>query len=238
MTETTLILLGTAATIALMHTLAGPDHYLPLVILGRTEKWSLKKIMGWTALCGAGHVLSSVLVGALGIAFGWHVNSLTWFEGVRGSVAVWALIGFGFIYMAWGIYRGIQGKGHFHLHDHSHGQSHTHVHGHSDEHHHDHDNVGSYRNKTWWAIVLIFVLGPCEPLIPMLLIPAAEHSIAAITMVAAVFSAVTIATMMGAVLLAYMGFELIEFKVVRRYMHAFSGFAIGASGLLILALQV
>ncbi|MBN2342446.1 MAG: sulfite exporter TauE/SafE family protein [Deltaproteobacteria bacterium] len=217
MAESTTVLIGTAITIALMHTLAGPDHYLPFIILGRSEKWSLKKILSWTALCGAGHVLSSVLIGTLGIALGWNVHRLQWLEGLRGNIAVWALIAFGFVYMCWGILRGIRGHHHSHSHPHSHPHDSAHTH-----------------SRTFWALFTIFILGPCEPLIPMLMFPAASHSIGAIVLVAAVFSAVTILTMIACVLLAYMGFELFEFKIVQRYVHAFSGFAIGASGLLIM----
>jgi nickel/cobalt transporter (NicO) family protein len=229
MTEATLVLIGTAATVALMHTLAGPDHYLPLVILGRTENWSLKKVMGWTALCGAGHVLSSVLVGTVGIAMGWNVSRLTWFEGIRGNIAVWALVVFGFSYMLWGIVRGVRGHGHSHGLLHAHGDRAP---------AHSHGPAGHSHSRTWWALFLIFILGPCEPLIPMLLIPAAEHSIFAIVAVAATFSIITIGAMMVCVGAAYMGFELVEFSLVRRYMHAFSGFAIGASGLLIMLIQL
>lgn len=219
MVESTSVLVGTAVTIALMHTLAGPDHYLPFIVLGRAEKWSLKKILSWTALCGAGHVLSSILVGLVGILLGWNLNHLEWFEGVRGNIAVWALIFFGFIYMFWGIAKGLRG------HDHTH------------EHNHDDPNMDRTQRRTFWALFTIFILGPCEPLIPMLMIPAAEHSISTILIVASVFSMVTISTMIGCVLLAYLGFELFEFKLIRRYVHAFSGLAIGASGLLLMMVE-
>ena len=68
----------------------------------------------------------------------------------------------------------------------------------------------------------------------MLMIPAAEQSITAIVLVAAAFSVVTIATMIGCVLVAYLGFELFEFKFLHRYMHALSGLTICGSGILIL----
>ena len=47
----------TAASIGLFHTLLGPDHYLPFIVMAQARKWSLVKTTCITALCGAGHVL-------------------------------------------------------------------------------------------------------------------------------------------------------------------------------------
>ena len=61
------VLLGTAASIGLVHTLLGVDHSLPFVALGRAQGWSLKRTLAVTFGCGLAHVLSSVLIGAIGI---------------------------------------------------------------------------------------------------------------------------------------------------------------------------
>ena len=75
------------------------------------------------------------------------------------------------------------------------------------------------RSITPWAMFIIFVLGPCEPLIPILMYPAADHSVAGMVWVAVVFSAVTIATMLGMVLLAERGIRLVSLKPLERYVH-------------------
>ena len=54
MTEAIPILAGTAALIGLGHTLAGPDHYLPFIVMGKARQWSLGKTMWITFLCGLG----------------------------------------------------------------------------------------------------------------------------------------------------------------------------------------
>ncbi len=64
------ILLLTAASIAFLHTILGPDHYLPFVALGKARKWSLAKTLRITLYCGLGHVLSSVVIGGVGIVLG------------------------------------------------------------------------------------------------------------------------------------------------------------------------
>ena len=98
MEETALkILLGSAFTIGLVHTLIGPDHYLPFILLARARNWRLKKTLWITFGCGVGHVLSSVVIGLAGIAAGIAVGQLEGIEGVRGELASWALIAFGLV---------------------------------------------------------------------------------------------------------------------------------------------
>ena len=64
----TALLVATAAGIALLHTLAGPDHYLPFIMMSRARQWPLRRSLLVTFLCGLGHVLSSVVLGAVGVA--------------------------------------------------------------------------------------------------------------------------------------------------------------------------
>ena len=61
------ILSLTAGSIAFMHTISGPDHYLPFVVLSKARNWSKIKTTWITILCGIGHVGSSVLLGLFGI---------------------------------------------------------------------------------------------------------------------------------------------------------------------------
>ena len=67
MLESATVLIAAAFSIAVIHTFAGPDHYLPFVVLGKAEGWSYRRTMVWALLCGLGHVLSSVVIGGLGI---------------------------------------------------------------------------------------------------------------------------------------------------------------------------
>ena len=49
-----LVLCGTAAAIAFLHTLAGPDHYLPFVAMSKARDWTVRKTLLITFLCGIG----------------------------------------------------------------------------------------------------------------------------------------------------------------------------------------
>ena len=101
------ILSGTAVLIAFIHTVMGPDHYLPFIMLGRANKWSAKKVAIISTLCGIGHVLSSVILGTIGIAVGTAIRNLEYFESFRGEIASFLLIGFGIAYASWGIRQAI-----------------------------------------------------------------------------------------------------------------------------------
>jgi len=56
MEDSLLVLLISAASIGFFHTLLGPDHYLPFILLSKSRNWSTVKTMFITVLCGLGHV--------------------------------------------------------------------------------------------------------------------------------------------------------------------------------------
>lgn len=223
----------TAATIGFFHTLLGPDHYLPFIMMSRAGKWALPKTALITFLCGLGHVMSSVLLGLLGIAVGVGVGKLEAFEGVRGNIAAWLLIGFGLAYCIWGIRHAIKGKTHTHLHAHGEG---SHIHEHSSTHEHAHLHDDKSRKLTPWILFTIFVLGPCEPLIPILMYPAAKQSTTGLLLVTAIFSATTIATMLAVVMVSTWGVNLAKLGRVEHFTHTIAGATICLSGLAIMFL--
>jgi nickel/cobalt exporter len=234
MTPELIALAVTAVTIGFLHTVTGPDHYLPFVVMAKARKWSTGKTAAVTALCGLGHVGSSILIGTVGIVFGLGVARLEIFEGVRGNLAAWLFILFGLAYFLWGLARGLKNRGHHHIHVHADGTVHV-----------DHpplagaDGVAAGHlhsepkpaNMTPWILFTIFVFGPCEPLIPLLMFPAAKHSAGGVVLVAVVFSLATIATMEVMVLLPAAGLKLLPMKFLERYMHAVAGFTILVCGL-------
>lgn len=233
MTNQIELLAMTAAGIGFIHTLAGPDHYLPFIMMARARNWPRSKT-AWIAFAsGIGHVLSSVVLGFIGIALGIAVSKLTFIESMRGDFAAWMLTAFGFVYCVWGIRCAIKNRPHRHFHTHEDGSLHEHEHGHKEEHAHVHEGKG---NIMPWIIFTIFVFGPCEPLIPILMYPAARESISGLIFVTAVFSIATIGTMLTVITLATFGLELLPFRKLERYTHAAAGAAIMLCGFAILFL--
>jgi sulfite exporter TauE/SafE len=96
-------LILTAFSIGFFHTLFGPDHYLPFVMISWAKKWSAFKTACITFLCGLGHILSSVVLGLVGVALGIMVGKLEIIESFRGNIAAWLLIAFGLVYFVWGL---------------------------------------------------------------------------------------------------------------------------------------
>ena len=227
------VLLWTAVTIGFLHTVFGPDHYIPFIAMSRAGGWSFSKTMVITVLCGIGHVLGSVVLGLLGIAIGVAVGGLEAFESIRGDIAGWLLLGFGLAYTAWGIRRAIQNRPHTHRHLDAEGVIHQHTHDHAGEHDHAHAELNQRRVMTTWALFTIFVFGPCEPLIPILMYPAAEHAWWLAFLVAMAFSVVTIGTMTTAVAIGYLGLDRLRRPALERWSHATAGLALVACGLAI-----
>lgn len=231
MSDSITLLSVTAVSLGFFHTLLGPDHYLPFIVLSQAKKWTIKKTMLITFLCGLGHVLSSVVLGMVGIAVGISVNKLVSVESFRGNIAGWLFIAFGLVYMIISLRNLYKKRKHIHSHSHLDGDSHAHEHDHHKEHSHIH--VADVVKTTPWILFLIFVFGPCEPLIPILMYPAAENNIPGAILVSVLFSVVTIATMMSVVLAFKLGFNKINLKPVEKYSNLIAGAMIFFSGIAI-----
>ena len=224
-------LLAAAAAIALTHTVLGPDHTLPFIMLARARKWSRRRTLVVTFVCGVGHVGSSVLLGVVGLALGYGVAHITAVETVRGNLAAWALVALGTAYAAWGIRHAIRTRAGIVPHEH-HGHVHLHAHG-GGTHQHAHSERSQ---TTFWALFTVFVLGPCEPLIPLFVLPASRGRWGAAAATAGVFSVVTIATMVTLVSLALAGVRRLPLEAFERWSHALAGGVIAGSGLAVIFL--
>lgn len=225
-------ILAAAASLGLIHTVLGPDHYIPFAALAKARGWSDSKTALITFLCGVGHVASSVLIGLAGIAMGSAVSRLEWLEGARGDLAGWLLLSFGLVYMLWGIKQAVKGRTHTHIHSHGEEGPHAHEHRHETAHAHPHDEKTS---ATPWALFIVFVFGPCEPLIPVLMYPALKTGLGLALAAAAVFSAATIAAMLACVFLLLRGLSFVPAQRLERYAHALAGFAVFACGVAVKA---
>ncbi len=253
MTDNGVLLYATAASVAFVHTLLGPDHYLPFVAMSRAGGWSRRKTILVTLLCGLGHVLSSAALGLIGIAFGVAVFRLEGIERFRGDLAGWLLIAFGLVYFLWGVRRAIRNQPHTHFHAHADGIIHTHEHRHHAEHVHVHrgsepgaqatgqrDGDEGTRGRrdegrrgasvTPWVLFTIFIFGPCEPLIPIVMYAAAKGTTWTVVGVTIVFGVITLATMLTVVLSSSWAIGIAPLRRWQRFGHALAGLALLACG--------
>ena len=231
MADSITLLSITAISIGFIHTILGPDHYLPFIVLSEAKKWTIRKTMLITFVCGIGHVLSSVILGLVGIAVGISVKKLVSVESFRGNIAAWLFIAFGLVYMVISIRNLIKNRKHSHAHFHMGGEKHMHEHDHHVEHAHIHEK--DIIKTTPWILFLIFVFGPCEPLIPIVMYPAAANNIAGAVIVSLLFALVTISTMMAIVVAFKLGLNRINLKPVEKYSHLIAGSMIFLSGMAI-----
>jgi len=225
--EVSVLLIGTMS-VAIVHTLAGPDHYLPFIVMGKARKWSAARTTFWTVLCGLGHVGSSVVLALLGVMAGFGLERIQFLEGLRGNLAAWAMIAFGLVYLVWGLKRASRSQEHSHLHAHADG-AHGHGHAHDTTHAHPHGETEGFR-LTPWILFTIFIFGPCETMIPLVMYPAARGSWHDVWMVVISFSVLTVGTMLAVVLLALKGISLLPELKLSRYSHAMAGGTILLAG--------
>ncbi|KXX71434.1 hypothetical protein [Flammeovirga sp. SJP92] len=198
-------LLLSALSIGVIHTLSGPDHYMPFVALAKTKNWSTTKTLNIVAICGVGHVIGSIVLGLLGVALGWSVSNLEIIEGQRGSIASWFLLIAGLLYAVYGIYTAVKNKPHSH--------------------------VDTKKSLSFWVIFIIFAFGPCEPLIPLLMYPAAQLNLYLLGAVTFVFAIATIGTMLTSVYTLTKGISLVHWHKLERYSHLIGGVTIMICGI-------
>ncbi|MGD0993339.1 MAG: hypothetical protein ABR998_12805 [Gemmatimonadales bacterium] len=202
----------TAATVGSLHTLA-PDHWAPFAALARAQGWRAGRTARITALCGFGHVTTSVILGVVALLFG--VELVVTF-GKR--IEAWGgllLIGFGLVYGVWGLRRAAGARLHGHVHAH-------------------YDHVHDAGNVTPWTLFLLFCADPCVAVIP-LIVAAAPFGAAAVVTVALIYEVATIATMTVLALAAWRGARVLRLHWLDHYGDAAAGGLIAALGLVLLA---
>ena len=75
----TVSLLGGGFVAAFLHA-ALPTHWLPFVLVGRAQGWSMGQTLGAATIAGVAHVASTALIGSLLVAAGLALNH--WVSGL------------------------------------------------------------------------------------------------------------------------------------------------------------
>lgn len=183
---------------------------MPFAVIAKAKKWPKAKLLWIIFVSGIGHVASSAALGVIGILLGFSLSKLKGIEGHRAEIALWLLIGFGIAYMLWGIK---EARGH------------------------EHKEIEEEKLKTktvaMWTLFAVLILGPCEPLIPLIFL-GYNYGWIGVILVATVFSLVTIVMMLLQGFLSFMGIQLIKNEFAERYSHAFAGLVIALTGVFIM----
>jgi putative Mn2+ efflux pump MntP len=236
--ETTYLLIATAGATALFHTLI-PDHWLPFVLVARSQQWSLSKTFVTTLLSALLHVVLSLGLGVLALFLG---REFILAVGERLELfAGWALAFFGLVYTLYFLVGGGQHQHYFPGHG---------------EHHPLEDYQGTegsagdegptrphilsrhLGDRPWSALALAGVVGlnPCVLAIPLVFATIAEDRWALLG-VSVSFAFTSIAILVGASLLGYQGMKRLRLDFLNRYGEVISGILLTVVGLLMILLQ-
>lgn len=234
------LLVATVAAVGVLHTLV-PDHWAPIVVVGRQQGWSVLRTARAAAIAGFGHVASTLVLGLILWAVGASL-ALRYGHAVNVAAAI-ALIAFGawIGYSGWRELRGAHDHGHSHLehaHVHRHDDATQHVHWH--EHHledwhaveggvvvvHEHDHAVAGRT----ALLLILGSSPMIEGLPAFF-AASTSGPALIGVMAAVFALSTIATYVTVSSFAIAGLQRVSLGPLERYGEVLSGAFVGLVGI-------
>jgi len=91
-----LSLLGAGFVTAFLHA-ALPTHWLPFVLVGRGQRWTLPQVLATVAAAGLAHILSTALVGGLIVAAGLAMDQ--WISGMLPLASAGLLFLFGGHYL-------------------------------------------------------------------------------------------------------------------------------------------
>ncbi len=202
-----------AASVGSLHTLA-PDHWVPFAALSRAQRWSARRTLAVTVLCGFGHVTVSALLGLFGLLFG--MRMVQTFGHRMEAAAGFLLVAFGIGYAVWGL-RAAAGRR---------------LHGHSHPHY---DHVHEPGRATAWGLFVLFSADPCVAVIPILF-AAAPLGGARAAGVVLIYEAATIATMVLLVLPARSGARALKAAWLDRYGDAAAGGVIATVGVVVVGL--
>ncbi|MGH6977143.1 MAG: hypothetical protein ACREED_08970 [Stellaceae bacterium] len=134
-TAPALLLLAAVVAVGVLHTMV-PDHWVPITVLARQHGWSRAETARAAAQAGLGHVVSTLVIGAVIWLLG--VATAQRFGGVVDMLSSVALIGFGGWFAIAGLLELRHDHGHHHQH---HGRDRDHDREHDGEHGHGGDVV-------------------------------------------------------------------------------------------------
>jgi nickel/cobalt exporter len=191
-----LLLLGAAAAVAILHSIM-PDHWVPLAVVARTQRWSLLHVGRISLLASLGHVVTSLALGGIIAIIGLQFQQE--FETQQGHIIGAVLVLTGIIFLVWGLL----GHGpHDHTHHH-HEADHVHPHHHHTHDHDDHDAQAPSLAKRLAAIAVPFgvAASPDLTILPVALAASAVGT-GAVVGVLSTFAAVTILTFLVLTIIA------------------------------------
>lgn len=239
------LLLAAAAGVGIAHSVL-PDHWVPLAVIARANRWSIARTAKTSLLASLGHVAVSLVLGVLFAAAGLALREKIVSE--EGQIVGGVLIVTGIGFLIWALLT--RGHGHSHAHSHDHGHPHDHDHGHSHEHAHgglddseharaaeDHAHGPKRRRGSWMTEVAVpfgVAASPDLTILPVFLAASAVGVGAAVGVLIA-FTLATIATFVVLTVVTTIGGYQVEWPWLERNGHVVSALVLLIVGVLVFA---
>ena len=205
-------LLGGGFVAAFLHA-ALPTHWLPFVLVGRAQRWSLARVMTVVVTAGLAHIASTALVGSLIVAAGLALNA--WIGGLLPHLSAALLFIFGAFYLARAsLQKPITATG--------------------PEAEVPEPAVSD--RAAFWGLVLMMAVTPGEVLLPIYLSSATE-GVTALGLLTLSFAAGTVLGMTLLSALASAGYSILRLERWARYEGAILGISLIVIGLLVMTHQ-
>jgi putative Mn2+ efflux pump MntP len=199
---TTDLLFGSLA-LSLLHA-AIPNHWLPIIAIGKRVGWTGRKTLRITLLAGGAHALSTVLIGLLLSVAGWSLSA--WADVFMHIAAPVLLIALGGVFI-WRHY--------YHRHFHLHGKVSPQL--------PDHQLI--------LALATAMFLSPCLEIGAFFLV-AGTHGPAAVLGLSVLYTVTTVGGMAVWVQMVWHGLKLSNWHTLEHYAGIISGVVLVLSGLL------
>jgi nickel/cobalt exporter len=234
--STTPALLAAAAGVGVGHAIL-PDHWVPLAVVGRTQRYPLARVARLSLLAGIAHVLVSLLLGAIIVVIGLQLRSTV--QSAQNTIigVVLMLTGVGFAALE------LTGRGHDHSHERRQAQADGRGQAHSDHHPDLHTPresdaivVAEGSRVRGLASIMVPFGAAASPDLTILPVFLAASAAGAATAAGAliVFSAVTIGTIVGLTLLACFGGYQVRGQWLERWGNVLTAVVLVVIGALVL----
>ncbi|NVO20709.1 MAG: hypothetical protein HXX13_13490 [Bacteroidetes bacterium] len=186
-----------------------PNHWIPLLAVGKAEKWNLGRTLSATVITGFAHTLSTILIGVIVGLAGYKLSENYSFVSEKIAPSILILLG--------AIYIIIDRSHHHHSHSHEHGVS----------------SKGKISRSVLFTLSLSMFLTPCIE-IEAYYFQAGKMGWAGIWTVSAVYTFTTVLFMAGLVGLGYQGIQRIRSHYLEHHEKLITGIVLVGLGILAL----
>lgn len=189
--------------LSLLHAVI-PNHWLPVLAIGKKENWTLREVTEVTFLSGLAHALSTIVIGIIigyiGLQLAENVRHFTHFV----APVVLVILGLFFIY-----------------------QHHRHKHFHL----HQIPKPARSKKKIIIALVVAMFLSPCMEIEAYFLL-AGTKGLGAVAIIAALYLLITVTGMVLWVRLAYKGILKLNWHTLEHNSGIITGYTLVATGVI------